>query len=296
MSNPSDNTPRRVIADHRRQWRDFLYVYPVVSRRARGLSIGVNLNPDKRCNFACLYCQVDRHIRRDLHEVRLDVLEDELRQTLAAAASGEIWQEERFAATPGDCRRLNDIAFSGDGEPTCLEQFDQAVARAARVKAQMGLDTTKIVVITNATQLDSPQVARALPILDAANGEFWIKLDAGTEEYFQLVDRPHPKVTLDQIVGKILPIAQGRPIVIQTLLLSVDGQVPPAAEVEAYCNRLAQIASAGGQIKLVQLHTIARTPQSTRAQALSNDELDRLALAVRQRLPGLPVDVYYGRS
>ena len=46
--------------DHRRDLGENRYVYAVVSRRARGLSIGVNLNPDKVCNFDCPYCQVDR--------------------------------------------------------------------------------------------------------------------------------------------------------------------------------------------------------------------------------------------
>ncbi len=43
--------------------RDFLsnhFVYVVTSSRARGLSLGINVNPDKYCNYDCLYCEVDR--------------------------------------------------------------------------------------------------------------------------------------------------------------------------------------------------------------------------------------------
>src|ERR1041384_5902109 len=49
-----------LFTQHSRSWRENRYVYPVVSRRSKGLSIGVNLNPDKVCNFDCIYCCVDR--------------------------------------------------------------------------------------------------------------------------------------------------------------------------------------------------------------------------------------------
>ena len=47
---------------HERRWADNLYVYAVVSRRSHGVSVGINLNPGKECNFDCIYCQVDRSV------------------------------------------------------------------------------------------------------------------------------------------------------------------------------------------------------------------------------------------
>ena len=285
-----------VTRDHRRQWRRCLYVYPVISRRSKGLSVGVNLNPDKRCNFACLYCQIDRHVRRDLREVSVEVLREELRLCLGEAGSGALWQEERFASVPAGLRRVNDIAFSGDGEPTCLPQFDRAVAAAAEVKDELGLDQVKIVVITNATGLGAPPVRRALPILDGHNGEIWAKLDAGTEAYFQLVNRPHPRVGLDAIVAGIASVARGRGVVIQSLFFRRDGQAPPAEEVDAYCGRLQAILAGGGTIKLVQVHTIARPPAEAGVSALGDGELDAIADRVRHVVPDVPVETYYGAN
>ncbi len=282
------------IGDHRRQWRDCLYVYPVISRRARGLSIGVNTNPDKRCNFNCLYCQVDRHIRRNLDSVDLSRLRAELELALAEAVGGQIWAEPRFAHVPAAMRRINDIAFSGDGEPTSRPEFDAAVKVAADAKAAAGLADAKIVVITNSTHLGSEHVARALPILDANNGEIWAKLDAGTQELFDAVNRPHPPVRLDDIVKGITAVAAGRAVVIQTLFFRIDGRGPGQAQIAAYTARLREILAGGGRIKLVQLHTIARSPMSPSARALPNDELDRLAEAVRQAVPEVPVEAYYG--
>ncbi|RPI60880.1 MAG: radical SAM protein, partial [Planctomycetaceae bacterium] len=230
-----------LIRDHRRQWRECLYVYPVIARRSRGMSIGINLNPRMECTFACAYCQVDRSVPRGLSEVQLPILRDELLMAMTAAANGGIWREERFRAVPKRLRRVNDIAFSGDGEPTCMKNFDVAVQTAADIKKQMNLADVKIVVITNATQFRSSQFTRALPILDANNGEIWAKLDAGTEEYFQRVNHPAGGITLDSIVDDIAAVAGGRPIVIQTLFMLVDGMPPSEAEIKAYTRRLRKI-------------------------------------------------------
>jgi wyosine [tRNA(Phe)-imidazoG37] synthetase (radical SAM superfamily) len=294
MSDDRDIADGPVTRDHRRQWRRCLYVYPVISRRAKGLSIGVNLNPDKRCTFSCLYCQINRRIRRDLHTVDLDALERELRQAMRAAVSGELWEEQRFARTPPAMRRINDIAVSGDGEPTCLANFDRAVAAAARIKGESNRDDVKIVIITNSTQLDQPQFLRALPILDAHNGEIWAKLDAGTDEYFQQINRPHPRIALQRIVDNIISVARGREVVIQTLLFRLDGSAPAQEELEAYSARIREILDAGGRVKLIQVHTIARSPQDTSAAALGDAQLDAIADQLRAALPDTPVETYYG--
>ena len=282
------------LRDHRRQWRRCLYVYPVISRRAKGLSIGVNLNPDKRCNFSCVYCQIDRRVARNLRRVKLAVLADELREALSAEQSGELWREPRFAPTPPAMRRLNDIAFSGDGEPTCLDAFDRAVAVAAEVKGEFRRDDVKIIVITNASHLDAAAVRRALPMLDANKGEIWAKLDAGTEERFRRINRPHPKMTLEHVVDNILAVALGRPVVIQTLLARLDGAPPDDDELAAYCARLRKIVGNGGRIRLVQLHTIARPPAEACVAALADEQLEAIADTVREALPDIAVETYGG--
>jgi wyosine [tRNA(Phe)-imidazoG37] synthetase (radical SAM superfamily) len=265
MNDKNEHPERNVLGDHRRQWRNCLYVYPVISRRAEGLSIGVNLNIDKRCNFACRYCQIDRHLHRQGLRIDTDRLQNELTLALHAATSGELWSEPYFAATPEKFRRINDIAFSGDGEPTCVENFPQAVAAAAiAAKQACNASEVKIVVITNATQLDQPQFQQALPLLDSHNGEIWAKLDAGTNNYFQIVNRPRPRIPLDRIVQNILSVATARPVVIQTLWFNIDGVAPAPQEIEAYIGQLRKILDGGGKIKLVQLHTIARPRKAIR--------------------------------
>ena len=174
---------------HERRFANNRFVYPVISRRSRGLSIGVNLNPDKVCNFACIYCQVDRTVAGDTRFVELERLVAELDETLALAASGRLFEADKFRSVPQELRRLNDIAFSGDGEPTTHRNFDEIIAACAEVKRRHGLDDVKMVLITNASRFHRPHVQRGLEILDRNQGEIWAKLDAGTEAYFRLVDR-----------------------------------------------------------------------------------------------------------
>jgi len=270
-----------VFARHSRQWRDNLYVYPVVSRRSRGLSIGVNLNPDLACNFDCIYCQVDRSAAPRVRRVDPDVLADELDHMLGLAVDGSLFADPLFAGTPGPLRRVNDIAFSGDGEPTTCPQFAECVGSAARLKERHGLARAKIVLITDACYLTRPQVVAGLEIMDANQGEIWAKLDAGTQEYYQQVNRPN--YPLQHVIDNITAAARVRPVCIQSLWMRIGGAAPPDAEVDAFADRLGAITRAGGRLRQVQIYTVARRPTEDYVTAVSDEELQSIARRVAAR-------------
>jgi wyosine [tRNA(Phe)-imidazoG37] synthetase (radical SAM superfamily) len=263
----------------------------VVSRRSGGLSIGINLNPDKACNFDCIYCQVDRTIPPVIRKVDLAVLEQELSHVLDTAINQTLFQELPFNNLPPAQRGIRDIAFSGDGEPTAYPLFHQAVEIAATAKRSRALSDTKLVLITNACYLANPRVRAALRLLDENNGEIWAKLDAGTQAYFEKVDRPN--FPLVHVIANILDAARVRPIVIQSLWMRIHDEPPPTAEVQAFADRLNEIIAAGGQIKLVQVYTIARQPAESFATALSSAELHAVAAGIRRRLE-IPLEVHPG--
>jgi wyosine [tRNA(Phe)-imidazoG37] synthetase (radical SAM superfamily) len=278
---------------HEREWRDFVYCYPVVSRRSGGLSIGINLNPDKACNFDCIYCQVDRSTPGPLTKVELPALQSELDRLLELATSGAIYSESPFDSVPSDRRSIRDIAFSGDGEPTTCPQFAEAVKIAANARRSRGLVDTKIVLITDACYLTKPNVREGLSNLDQNNGEIWAKLDAGTQEYYVAINRPN--YPLAHVMANIIDAARVRPIVIQSLWMNVHCEPPPPAEIDAYCERLNEIVAAGGQLKLIQLYTIARRTTEAFATTVSDFELDAIAGLVRERVQ-VPIETYYGVS
>ncbi len=287
-------TARRALyvhRDHRRNFAENHYVYAVVSRRSKGVSIGINLNPDKVCNFDCVYCQVDRKtppVVRDVDEPRLLA---ELDDMLGLVTSGGLFEHERFRQTPPGLRRLNDIAFSGDGEPTTCPRFLDIVRAVADLKRHRGLDDVKLVLITNATMFHRPAVREVLAVLDANNGEVWAKLEAGTEAYYQQIDRT--TIPFRRILDHITEAAKARPLVIQALFLRLQGNPPPTEELEAFCDRLNEILKAGGQIKLVQVYTVAREPAEAYVDALSHAEVDAIVTLVQNR-SGLPAEPFYG--
>ncbi len=266
---------------HRRDWRQNAYVYPVISRRSGGLSIGVNLNPDMACNFDCIYCQVDRSGPPRIRQVDLTRLDDELAQMISDAQSRVLFQDPSFVNVPDELRPINDIAFSGDGEPTTSKHFRECVELMATLKRQAGLTDTKIVLITNACYLSQPEVISALAVMDENNGEIWAKLDAGTEAYYREVNRSkHP---LQHVMDNIIAAARVRPLVIQSLFMRLHNQPPDEAELLAYVDRLREITDAGGRIAYVQVYTIASRPAEDYVTPLTGTELDRIVQLVRKR-------------
>jgi wyosine [tRNA(Phe)-imidazoG37] synthetase (radical SAM superfamily) len=281
------NASLRAVQDHSRQYADFTFVYPVLSRRSRGLSLGVNLNPDKVCNFDCVYCEVDRRIPGRAAKVDLRQMRDELVALIRFVRDGGLGREPRFAGLPPVLiRDIKDIAFSGDGEPTMIHEFAACVETVADIKRSEGLHQTKIVLITDAAGLDKADVKRGLEIMDANHGEIWGKLDAGTEPYFRLVNRT--TIRFERILSNLLATARVRPIVIQSLFLKVHGEAMPAAELSAYCDRLNELVRGGARIKEVHAYTVARPTPEVFATKLSKDELESSAVTIR-RNTGLTV-------
>ena len=278
---------------HQRRYESNRFVYPVLSRRSQGISLGVNLNPDKVCNFDCIYCQVDRTSQGESKFVETAQLLQELEDLLKLASSGDLFATPKFQSTPEHLRRLNDIAFSGDGEPTTYTNFDEIIAACAGVKRQLGLLDVKMVLITNASMFHRPHVERGLAILDQNQGEIWAKLEAGTSEYFKLIDRT--TIPFQRILDNITLAAKVRPLVIQSLFMRVNHAPPSPAELNAFCDRLNEIVQAGGKLKLVQVYTVARRPAESFVHPLTDTEVDAIRDLVRSRT-GLAAESFYGVS
>lgn len=279
--------------DHRRSYGDLLYVYPVLSRRSGGVSIGVNLNPDKACNFDCVYCEVDRTTPGRVKKVHLGVLAEELRFMIGEWKSGALFERAPFAEAPAAWRRLNDIAFSGDGEPTTCPVFEQAVDVAFRIRDELTPPGTKLVLISDAGCFDRPGGQAGLRRMRQGAHEIWAKLDAGTEDYFKLVNRT--RIAFARILQNITETARWCPLVVQSLFLRVKGQPPSPAEIDAYCARLGEIRAGGGQLLGLQIYTVARPTPEAWATALTDAELDAVVARVREKT-GLPIQVAYGNA
>jgi wyosine [tRNA(Phe)-imidazoG37] synthetase (radical SAM superfamily) len=285
----TDKMLEKAWRSHERIYKDNRYVYPVISRRSRGISIGINLNPGKACNFSCVYCQVNRNVAPAFRAVDLEILEKELDSILEAERNGSLYEDAPFNVLPLEQRGVRDLAFSGDGEPTIFPQFDKAVQIAARARLRFDLKAAKLILITNAAYLEKPSVWAGLIELDRNNGEIWAKLDAGSEECFLSVNRP--KESFERILDNILEASCIRPLVIQSLWFRNNGAIPSTEEIETYCRRLNDILSSGGKLKRIQLYTIARNPAEPAVSPLSQNELDKIAEIVRSHVSA-PVESF----
>lgn len=271
--------------------REFLgnrFVYAVVSPRARGLSVGVNLNPDQECNFDCAYCEVDRHQRPRDAKLDVDVMAAELERTLALVKSGELARLPAFSGLPADLLKLRQVNLSGDGEPTLCPVFLEVVHTVLHVRARCGLPFFKIVLLTNATGLDRPAVVEGVRCLTNRD-EVWAKLDAGTQAWMERINRP--TVLLDKVLANILALARQRPVVIQSLFPALNGQEPPELEIREYAQRLRELKDAGANIPLVQIYSATRPTPHSECGHLPLRGLARIAQVVRDTA-GLRAEVF----
>lgn len=246
-------------SDHSRIWKDNTWVYPVISRRAGGLSVGVNLNPDHHCSFSCAYCQSGPQEGHKRIPVDIDAVERELRTFLDFYESGEFIHCETFANVPPEKKFLKDICLSGDGESTLVKEFPEVCQRMRQIQKDyaLKLEPFKLRLITNASHLNNPTVKEGLSLLLESNGEIWAKLDAGTEEWFKKINRS--PLHLSKILDNLIEIIQSYPICIQTMLCNVQGEVPSDDEIERYIENLRKIYQANPRNFVeVQLYTVIR--------------------------------------
>ncbi len=250
--------------NHNTEVSGMTYVYPVVSRRMGGVSVGINLNPNNACNWHCVYCQVPNLTRGGPPPIDLGQLEAELRQMLHAIVRGDFMTEH----VPEGLRVLKDIAFSGNGEPTSAAAFPDAVALVGRVMADFDLlGKINVVLITNGSLIGQARVQKGLTALNALGGELWFKLDsalpAGSARINGLRQEP-------QRVMRRLAIASGLCRTrIQTCVFARDGQPPSATETDAYLAFLRRALADGLPIAGVLLYGLARPSLQAGAEHLS---------------------------
>jgi wyosine [tRNA(Phe)-imidazoG37] synthetase (radical SAM superfamily) len=271
---------RLTTTDHSRDVAGLKYVYPVISRRAGGLSIGINFNTNNACNWRCIYCQVPDLKIGAAPDLDFQLLEDELRFFLDDVLNGDFYQ--RFQVDE-DKMVIKDIAISGNGEPTSVKDFDKAVALIGRVAKEAGiLPQSNFVLITNGSLLHRASVQDGLKILKEYGGEVWFKLDSSTEEGRALMNNAGQ--SLQSSIDNLLLSASLCPTKLQTCLLDYDKRGLSSEEKNAYLNLLRNIKEKGCVLECVMIYTIARLslqPESERLEKLSLATLNAFADEIR---------------
>lgn len=250
--------------DHSRDSAGLTYVYPVISRRAGGVSIGINLNPNNACNWRCVYCQVPDLKRGSAPRIDLNRLESELRSFLHELTAGDYMQQH----VPLEARKIHDIALSGNGEPTSAKEFEQVIELIGRVKKDFALPAAlKIVLITNGSLIHRPAVQAGLKRMGELQGEVWFKFDRASSKERQRIN--NTSISLKKIRDHLQIAALLCPTWLQTCVFQLDGMPPSDEETAAYLNFLQQLSQDKIPVQGVLLYGIARPSLQPEASRLS---------------------------
>ena len=273
-----------VPEDHNRDVTGMTYIYPVVSRRAQGVSVGINLNVNNACNWRCIYCQVPNLTRGGPPAIDLAQLKQELNSMMQALLHGDFMQ--RYVAETD--RRLMDIAFSGNGEPTTCKQFGEVLDIVAEVMQQYDLiqQDVKVRLITNGSQMDKVEVQAWMKKLAQINGEVWFKIDAGNRAGFARIN--DIQMTPEAHIKRLKTCAALCPTLVQTCMFALDGIAPSEADIADYLALIKQVCS---EIKGVHLYSVARPsyqPEAPRLGRLDEAWLNQMA----ERIRTLAIPVY----
>jgi wyosine [tRNA(Phe)-imidazoG37] synthetase (radical SAM superfamily) len=260
--------------DHSRDSAGLHYVYPVVSRRAGGVSIGINLNTNNACNWRCIYCQVPDLVRGTAPPVDLPLLEKELSGFLHELQHGDFMQR-----VPPEARRINDIAISGNGEPTSAHEFAEVIEIIAKLKPS----DLKLVLITNGSLMQRDNVQQGLLRMAHLNGEVWFKLDRASEAGMALVN--DTKMTMEKVRQNLATaIACCSNTWLQTCWFALDGVAPSVQDEDDYVDFLKVLLRGGIKPQGVLLYGLARPSMQTEAprlSALSNGQMESFAARIR---------------
>lgn len=260
----NSNVKALTIANHCRDLAGLTYVYPVVSRRAGGLSVGINLNPNRACNWRCIYCQVPNLQRGAAPAIDHKQLRQELIDFLTQILEGTFYQ--RFSV-PEKYRALKDIAISGDGEPTTLQDFDSAVVTIAEALNDIPLPAIAKVIISNGSLIHRPAVQRGLARWQALGGELWFKLDRATSAGLRQIN--HAAISPKRVLANLELAASLCPVWLQTCLFALDGQPPSPEEQRAYLDFVHQALKQKIPLQGILLYGLARPSQQEEAKRLS---------------------------
>jgi wyosine [tRNA(Phe)-imidazoG37] synthetase (radical SAM superfamily) len=274
------------------------YTYVVVSPRARGLSLGINLNPTRYCNFDCAYCEVDRRGSAPTNDpVDIDQLAVELEDALTLIHAGCLSAHPELQSVARDLLRLKHVTLSGYGEPTLCPNFPEVVEAVIHLRASARTSYFKLVLVTNATGLDRPEVAYGVSLLTHKD-EIWAKLDAGSQAYMGRINRPAGGASsasspgaLQRVLGNIRELGRQRPIIIQTMVPSINGRNPFENELAEYIARLRELKAEGVHISLVQIYSATRPSPHSDCGHLPLSVLSGIAKRVRAGT-GLHVEVF----
>ena len=266
------------MENHRKREKGVL-VYPVYSRRSGGLSVGINLFPERKiCSFDCPYCEVFPF--KNEQNFSLPLMESALEEALAEARKQNI--------------PIKDICFSGNGEPGQSPHFPAALKAAFCIRDREA-PYAELVLITNGSGLLNNERFDLLQQAALQGLHIWLKLDAGTGLWYKAMNRS--AIPFPDLIEKIRLFVKCAPLTLQTMICAIDGNSPPPEEAQAWEALVTELAASAYDLKGVQIYGKARpAPKDPLASYLPESILEKRASSLRSALASggkdIPVTVY----
>ncbi len=227
------------------------YIFGPVPSRRLGRSLGVDLVPPKTCSFDCIYCQVGKTTCKTIERkewVPLDAVVAELK--------------EKIATQP------DYITLSGSGEPTLFSPI------AELIQAIKDLTDIPVAIITNGSLLWQVEVRRELLQADL----ILPSLDAGSEEVFQKINRPHPQISFNRLMEGLTALRREYQGAYWLEVFMLQGLNTSEEELDNIADCILQ-----NKPNRIQLNTVTRPPTEESALAVDMEQLERIADQFRER-------------
>jgi len=231
---------------------------PVLSRRLKS-SLGLNVLPRgyKLCSFNCIYCQygltkAEKHTIYPLREENFPSVDEVKKALVEALEKAE--------------REILYITFSGNGEATLHPQFPELVDMLIEVRDEH-YPSAKTAILSNSTTVDKPEIKAALRRLDTPI----MKLDAGSEELFQKINRPADGIDFNLMVKGLAEL--GHPgLIIQALIMGGSYFNATDDNIEKWAGLLKQISPSE-----VHIYSLDRPPALINVLRVSKEALEKIA-------------------
>jgi wyosine [tRNA(Phe)-imidazoG37] synthetase (radical SAM superfamily) len=251
------------IENHDRDIFDSKYIYPVVSRRAGGLSLGVNLNTNNACNWQCIYCEIPNLTRGKPEPINLLILKKELNVWLDRIINSNFISEHTPLNTI-----FADIAISGNGEPTAVPELHDVLKIIYNSLNKYKLTKSiPVRLISNGSFVDKQ--LKALNLLKKNNGEIWFKIDSGSTDDIKKINQINPSIK--QIKKNIQIALENSNTVIQTCFLKIDQEIPTPSFLDSYISLVKLFEE---QINSIHIYSLARPSHQSPL-----NKIDRLTLS-----------------
>ena len=271
------------ITNHDRNIFKGKYVYPVVSRRAGGLSLGINLNTNNACNWQCIYCEVPNLVRGKPVPIDLQELENELDYWLDQIVNKSFLRQYTKSKT-----EFKDIAFSGNGEPTASKQFKDVVSILINKINEYKLDKIIIRLITNGSYMANPATQKALSLLSNFNREVWFKIDQTNQEGVKIINQVN--LSKSSVKKNLEASLKNNPTVVQTCLFKLNEELPSLQSLEDYIKFMEPYKD---KIKGIHLYSLARESEQTNEHKLTRLTVSELkVIADKIKVLNIPIQIF----